>query len=141
MQLSGDWCEFRTEAGIPCGAVTGLTATMQKRIIRWCIACRRSVGQVKDAAAKYYLALRLSLPAGAGMILAANPSTLVNMARAGDQEKESLIRDLHDGTLNPRLEIPGEVRADLESRLRRRHPERASGTGSHRPADRHPVPA
>ena len=59
------------------------------------------------------------------MILAANPSTLVNMARAGDQEKESLIRDFHDGTLNPRLEIPGEVRADLESRLRRRHPERA----------------
>ena len=35
VQMSGDWDEFRTEAGIPCGAVTGLTATMQKRIIRW----------------------------------------------------------------------------------------------------------
>ena len=54
---------------------------------------------MKDPAAKYYLALRLSVPRRVGMIIAANPSTLVNMARAGDQEKESLSRDIRDGTL------------------------------------------
>ncbi|HZT79337.1 MAG TPA: GH3 auxin-responsive promoter family protein, partial [Gemmataceae bacterium] len=62
VQLSSDWDEFRTEAGIPCGAVTGLTATMQKRIIRWLYCVPACVGRVKDAAAKYYVALRLSLP-------------------------------------------------------------------------------
>ncbi len=47
------------------------------------------------------------------MIIAANPSTLINLARAGDQEKESLIRDLHDGTLSPRFDVPADIRAEL----------------------------
>jgi hypothetical protein len=124
VQLSGDWDEFRTEAGIPCGAVTGLTATMQKRIIRWLYCVPASVGKVKDAAAKYYLALRLSLPRRVALIIAANPSTLVQLARAGDAEKESLLRDLRDGTLSPHVNVPADVRAALAPRLRRRHPER-----------------
>src|SRR5262249_1692811 len=86
VQMSGDWQEFKTESGIPCGAVTGLTATMQLRIIRWLYCVPAIVGKVRDPAAKYYLALRLSLPRQVGMIIAANPSTLVSMARAGDQE-------------------------------------------------------
>src|SRR5262249_44547129 len=68
--------------------------------------------------------LRLSLHRKVGMIIAANPSTLVNLARAGDQEKESLIRDLHDGTLSPRFEVPPDVRAALARKSRRRHRER-----------------
>ena len=96
VQMSGDWQEFLTETGIPCGAVTGLTAQMQFRIIRWIYCVPAVVGKVKDPAAKYYLALRLSVPRNPGMVIAANPSTLVNLARAGDHEKESLIRDLHD---------------------------------------------
>ncbi len=124
VQLSSDWDEFRTEAGIPCGAVTGLTATMQKRIIRWLYCVPACVGKVKDAPAKYYLALRLSLSRRVGLVIAANPSTLVQLARAGDAEKESLLRDLRDGTLAPHLDVPAEVRAALAPRLRRRHPER-----------------
>ncbi len=124
VQLSGDWDEFRTEAGIPCGAVTGLTATMQKRIIRWMYCVPACVGKIKDARSKYYLALRLSLPRRVGMVIAANPSTLVQLARAGDAEKESLLRDLRDGTLAGYLDVPSTVRAALASRLRRRHPER-----------------
>ena len=125
VQMSGDWQEFHTSAGIPCGSVTGLTASMQLRIIQWLYCVPASVGTVKDPAAKYYLALRLSLPRRVGMIIAANPSTLVNMARAGDQDKESLVRDLHDGTLCERFAVPAAVRAALSRRLKKRHPERA----------------
>ena len=107
VQMSGDWDEFRTESGIPCGAVTGLTATMQKRIIRWLYCVPGCVGRIKDPPAKYYAVLRLSLPRSVGMIIAANPSTLINLARAGDQEKESLIRDMRDGTLSPTLRHSG----------------------------------
>ncbi len=125
VQLSGDWDEFRTEAGTPCGAITGLTAKMQKRIVRFVYCVPGCVGRVKDSTSKYYLALRLSLPKRVGLVLAANPSTLVQMARLGDQEKESLVRDLYDGTLSPRCEIPDEVRSVVARKLRRRHPERA----------------
>jgi hypothetical protein len=119
VQLSADWDEFRTEAGIPCGSVTGLTATAQKRIIRFIYCVPACVARIKDISAKYYVALRLSLPRRVAMIIAANPSTLINLARAGDQEKEHLIRDLYDGTLKAQLDIPADLRAALAWRIRR----------------------
>ncbi len=118
VQLSGDWEETHTETGVPCGAVTGLTATMQKRVIRWLYCVPPCAGKIKDAASKYYLALRLSMAKRVGMIIAANPSTLINMARTGDQRKQDLIRDLHDGTLSPDLDIPDDVRAQIKGRLK-----------------------
>lgn len=125
VQLSGDWQEMTTPAGIPCGAVTGLTAHMQMKIIRWLYCVPGCVGLIKDPVAKYYLALRLSLPRKVGMIIAANPSTLVNLARLGDQEKESLIRDIRDGSLDKRFELPPAIRAQLERKLAKADPERA----------------
>jgi hypothetical protein len=124
VQMSSDWRESVTEAGIPCGNVTGLTAEMQKRIIRWLYCVPACVGRIKDPAAKNYLALRLSLHRKVGMLIAANPSSLINLARAGDQEKESLLRDLRDGTLNPQFDLPADIRAALAGKLRRRYPER-----------------
>jgi len=125
LQMSGDWQEFYTEKGIPCGAVTGLTAQMQYFFVKWVYCVPSIVGKVKDPAAKYYLALRLSLPRKVGMIIAANPSTLINMARAGDKEKESLLRDIHDGTLSDRFDIPPEVRAAVARKIAKRNPERS----------------
>ncbi len=122
LQMSGDWDEFRTEANVPCGTVTGLTARMQNRLIRWIYTVPACCGQIKNAAAKYYTALRLSLPRRVGMIIAANPSTLINMARLGDQEKESLLRDLRDGTLSDRFDVPAGVRAALTRRITKKHP-------------------
>jgi GH3 auxin-responsive promoter len=119
VQISADWDEYRTEAGIPCGSVTGLTATAQKRIIRYIYCVPACVARIKDVAAKYYVALRLSLPRQVGMIIAANPSTLINLARAGDHDKESLIRDLYDGSLSARVEVPPDIRAALAWRIRR----------------------
>ncbi|HEY7309400.1 MAG TPA: GH3 auxin-responsive promoter family protein [Gemmataceae bacterium] len=124
LQMAGDPDEFRTESGVPCGAVTGLTAKMQKRLIRWLYSVPASVARIKDPRAKYYVVLLLSVPRKVGMIIAANPSTLINLARAGDLEKEALIRDIHDGTLTAHIEIPADIRADLQRRLRK-HPDRA----------------
>ncbi|HEY7422853.1 MAG TPA: GH3 auxin-responsive promoter family protein [Gemmataceae bacterium] len=124
LQMSGDPDEFRTESGVPCGAVTGLTAQIQKRFIRWLYSVPACIARIKDPHAKYYTALLLSVPRKVGMIVAANPSTLINLARAGDQDKETLIRDLHDGTLSPHVEVPADIRAELQRRLRR-HPERS----------------
>jgi hypothetical protein len=119
VQFSGDWEETRTDSGVPCGAVTGLTANMQKRVVRWIYCVPACVGKIEDIAAKYYTVLRLSIPYRVGMIIAANPSTLVNMAKAGDRDKEQLIRDLFDGTLSSNLDIAPEIRRALRFRLHR----------------------
>jgi GH3 auxin-responsive promoter len=118
LQISGDMEEFRTEAGIPCGSLSGLTARAQHRYIRFLYCFPPEAGEIKDADAKHYVALRLSIGRPVGMITAANPSTLVGLARALARHSESLIRDLHDGTLNPELPIPANVRAALAPRLR-----------------------
>jgi hypothetical protein len=124
LQLSSDWNEFQTEAGIPCGSVSGLTAAMQKRVVRWVYCQPPCTSRIKDIAAKYYVALRLSLAKRVGMVIAANPSSLVNLARHGDQEKESLIRDVHDGALSAHVDVPADIRLALARRLRR-NPQRA----------------
>lgn len=119
LQMSSDWCEFRTESGVPCGSVSGLTADMQKWLIRWLYCTPGAVSRIKDHEAKYYTVLRLSMPRPVGLVVAANPSTLVTLARTGDHEKESLIRDIHDGTLSSRFDVAPEIRAALKKRLRR----------------------
>src|SRR5262245_36248189 len=124
VQVCGDWDEMRTEAGTPCGAVTGLTALMQKRIIRWLYCVPACIGQVKDINAKNYLMLRLSMPRPVALVIAANPSTLINLARAGDRDKELLIRDIFDGTLSDRYPLPPEVRRSVAGKIKR-NPERA----------------
>jgi hypothetical protein len=119
LQLAGDPEEFHTEAGIPCGSLSGLTVRAQKRLIRFLYCMPAAASPIKDAAAKYYVALRLSLGRPVGMILAANPSTLAALARTLNDEKESLLRDLRDGTLSDKLPIPPAIRADLAPSLKK----------------------
>jgi hypothetical protein len=125
VQLSGDWQQSHTEAGIPCGSISGFTMQSQCRIVRERYCVPTPLMKIQDASAKYYAALRFSLPWSVGMATAANPSTLINLARLGDAEKENLVRDLADGTLADRFEIPAEVRASVEPLTKLRHPDRA----------------
>ncbi|MEX0586499.1 MAG: GH3 auxin-responsive promoter family protein, partial [Pirellulales bacterium] len=58
-----------------------------------------------------------------GMIVTANPSTLVEFAHRADSQRESLIRDIHDGTLS--CDVPPEIRDLLRRNIGRRRPDRA----------------
>lgn len=118
LQLCGDADEYRSEAGIPCGNLSGFTAQVQKRVMRWLYCVPPATGKVKDAHARTYVAVRSGLPKRVGILMAANPSTLVNLARFMDREKEALIRDVADGTLNPKLDLPAEIRAAIAKRLK-----------------------
>lgn len=118
LQIASDWRESFTAAGIPCGAITGLTASMQNPIVRTTYCMPACGSRVKDIEAKYYLALRFSVHRDLGTIIAANPSTILAMARLGDRERETLIRDFRDGTIAARWDIPGEIRRELRFRGR-----------------------
>lgn len=121
LQLAGDADEYRTDANIPCGNLSGFTAQVQRKLMRWMYVIPPSTGKIKDAHARTYVALRFALPKKLGMLMSANPSTLVNLARFMDHEKENLIRDIADGTLNPKLDIPAEIRALLTQKLKPKH--------------------
>jgi hypothetical protein len=120
LQLAGDPAEFHTEAGIPCGSLSGLTTVMQKRFIRFLYVMPAAANPVTDSAAKHYIALRLGLCRPVGVLTTANPSTLVALARVLEQRADDLLRDITDGTLNAHLPLPAGVRESLQPYLKRK---------------------
>jgi hypothetical protein len=121
LQIASDWRESFSPAGIPCGAITGLTAHMQTRLVRTQYCMPAIASRIKDIESKYYTALRFSIHRNLGTIIAANPSTILAIARLGDREKQTLIRDLADGTLDRKWEVPADIRQQLHHKIRRRH--------------------
>lgn len=120
LQLVSNWKELTTPGGIPCGAITGLTAAMQNPLVRAAYCMPPATMEIKDVEAKYYTALRLSAYHDLGAIFAANPATVLGIARLGEREAETLIRDLRDGTLDERFAVPGSVREALRRRIGRK---------------------
>ncbi len=118
VQMVGDPDEFRTSANIPCGNLTGFTAKVQMKLIRRLYAVPHETGKIKDSLAKQYVALRFAMGRNVSQFMAANPSTLVQLARTLDAQREGLLKDLHDGTLRADLDIPADVRAALAPRLK-----------------------
>ncbi len=142
LQLSSDWRESFTPAGIPCGAITGLTTSIQNPMVRITYCMPVAACRIKDVASKYYVALRMSVHRDLGTTIAANPSTILGIARLGDQEKETLIRDYYNGTIDPKWQIPQDVRDAMKLRVRIKRPTTAkrlegiiNRTGHLRPRD------
>jgi len=119
LQITSSPIESTSPAGIPCGAISGLLAGTQKRIVRRMYPVSPRVMAIEDPAAKYYTILRLSAPEDVALISTANPSSVIKLLTTGEQHAERLLRDLHDGTLTP----PGNLPEGLADRLHlRKHP-------------------
>jgi hypothetical protein len=124
LQLTSDWQQFRAPCGAPCGQISGLAATTRPRVARKMFLPPPVANQIHDPAAKHYAALRFALAESrVGMIITANPSTLVEFARRANEQCESLIRDLYNGTLS--CNAPAHVRRALANRIAKRDPARA----------------
>lgn len=121
LQMASDWCERRTPVGIPCGAITGLTAKMQSPLVRITYCLPVEAARIKSIEAKYYVALRMSAYRDLGCLIAANPSTILSIVKLGDREKETLIRDIAQGTIDPKWDIPGDILDSFRWRWRIKH--------------------
>jgi len=134
LQVASPMDEHYTQAGIPCGAITGLTARTQKRLVRRYYATPQQTAYIGDAVARYYTIMRFAIARDVAWLIAANPSTLLRLAESADAHKETLIRDLADGTLTPPGQIAPELLADLRRLCR---PDRSRARQLERLAERH----
>ena len=126
VQFSSDYDRFRAPGGTPCGNISGLVAAMQKPIVRTMYSVPGSVAKIADPAAKNYTAMRLALAdPHVALITTANPATLIHLAKLADLDRDELIRDIADGTLSSRYDIPIKVRQKLRWRIFRRNRGRA----------------
>lgn len=118
VQVTSRMDESRTTGGIPCGAITGLMALTQKRLVRKYYVTPPCIARIEDPQAKYYTIMRLAVAGDAAFLITASPATQLKLARTADAQRDRLIRDIHDGTLRDDIDVPGEVRAELRTRLK-----------------------
>ncbi len=118
LQSTGRFDAERTRAGIPVGAITGLLARTQKRIVRRFYVGRPEIAALEPPEARYYTLMRFGICQDVAFAITANPSTLIQMARVADEYSETLIRDVHDGTLSAELVPDVKLRRVLSEALR-----------------------
>ncbi len=136
VQISSSHQKTRTADGTPCGNISGLVAAMQKRVVRSLYTIPAAVAEVADAEAKRYTILRLALAdPWVGMIITANPGTLLQLAEFANAHAELLIRDIRNGGISG-VDLPTSLRCDFKSRLR---PDVRRATQLQNVMDRHGV--
>ncbi|MBQ11649.1 MAG: auxin-responsive protein [Planctomyces sp.] len=112
--------QFHTEGGTPCGNISGLAVAMQSKFVRRMYSIPFAVARIKDPDAKYYAALRCAVADdNVGMVTTANPSTLLQVARFADANRDTLIRDIADGTLSGEFDISDDIRTALAPAIKR----------------------
>lgn len=117
VQVTSPMDEQRTSGGYPCGAITGLMAATQKKLVLRYYVAPLCVANICDTLAKRYTIMRLAMPADVAWIVTASPATVLQLAKTGEENAESIIRDVYEGTLSAAMSIPGTIREALAPRL------------------------
>ena len=117
-QLSSPLDDYFTAAGIPCGAISGMTAKMPNWLARSYYSVPQDATYIKDTPSRYYAAIRIAAEQDVGLIVTASPATLIGMAKSVQQRSEELLRDIHDGSLSEKCQIASDLRQNLCRKLK-----------------------
>jgi hypothetical protein len=117
LQVSSPMNDHAAPSGVSCGAITGLLAATQKRLVRRYYTSPAAIAGISDAVAKYYTIMRLAVPRNVAWAVTANPATLLLLAKTADEHREKLIKDTFDGTLCSSMAVEGPIRIALQPRL------------------------
>ncbi|HEX9787444.1 MAG TPA: GH3 auxin-responsive promoter family protein, partial [Candidatus Binatia bacterium] len=109
--------EGRTAGGLPFGAASGLIYKSSPSWIQNAYAVPYEISEVKDFEAKYYLTMRLALERDVTFFGTPNPSTILKLVESVNRNKHEIIKDIGDGTITARCNLPPELRAALAGRL------------------------
>jgi hypothetical protein len=109
--------EGKTPAGIPFGAASGLIYQSSPRWLQNAFVAPYEVSQIEDFEAKYYLIMRLALEQDISFFGTPNPSTILRLVESADRFKDQIIKDIRDGTIDSRWNLPTEIYDQLICRL------------------------
>jgi len=125
LQISGPETVDVTPSGMPIGMISAVTARFQSPLVRSFYVGPIDIANIVDPLAHYYTILRLSIGTNVGFITTITPANLIRLAEVGDQCREALIRDLHEGTLRHDLNIPEDIRRKINGAIKIKRPGRA----------------
>ncbi|MGE5195267.1 MAG: GH3 auxin-responsive promoter family protein [Deltaproteobacteria bacterium] len=125
LQIIGPANLGRSPSGLSIGMISSVAIRYQNPVLKSFYAVPFELCDVGDPTAKYYTMLRFAVVDPVGFICAITPANLLRLATTGNEHRESLIRDLHDGTLRNDLDLPPEFRNRHQRTIGVRRPERA----------------
>ncbi len=109
--------EGHTAGNVAFGAASGLIYQSSPSWIKNAYAVPYEIAEVNDFESKYYLTMRLALEHNITFLGTPNPSTILKLVESADRHKDEIIKDIRDGTIAQRCNLPPKVRAVLGSRL------------------------
>ncbi len=110
--------ETHAPCGIPCGAESGHAYRNMPAAMKNLYSCPYEVFEIKDYTAKYYLLMRIAAEQSVSLIVTCNPSTILLLAQRLKEFSMEIIRDIHDGKINPRFSLSDPMIAILAPTLR-----------------------
>lgn len=119
VQISSPMNESTSPTGLPCGAISGLLAATQKKIVRRVYAVPPQVSAITDPLTKYYTILRCGLGHDVAFVTTANPSSTIKLFETGQTYAQQLIRDVADGEIRPPTSLDPAVKNQLRFRPNR----------------------
>jgi hypothetical protein len=109
--------EGKTPGGIPFGAASGLIYQSSPRWLQNAFVTPYEVSQIKDFEAKYYVIMRLALEQDISFFGTPNPSTILRLVESANRFKDEIIKDIRDGTIDSRWNLPTAIGDQLISGL------------------------
>lgn len=103
----------KTPGGIEYGSLSGRVSLQSPASLRRRYALPYAIARIRDPESKQYASMRLAMTQNVTFLFSTNPATVLSMVETGERRREELLRDIHDGSLSPSLNLPEGVREDL----------------------------
>jgi hypothetical protein len=95
---------------VPYGSVSGNLYFRLPKFVRQAYSCTYDVYHIEDLQSRFYTMLRFALERNCSFAVTGNPAGLRQIFEMADKMAELLIKDIHDGTLSSRFNVPMHVR-------------------------------
>lgn len=121
----GKQIEGYTPDGTIYGSVSGFTQRRCPGFIRKMYVSPSEVFNIDDYSARNYAIMRMGIERNVTLVVAANPSTMVEMQHNVDKWWDEYVKDIENGTMSEKVEIPDDIREACRPYLKP-NPERAA---------------
>lgn len=119
LAIVGPAVEGFTEDGTPMGSISGYTQATANAILRKRLAIPDYITDIHDYTARYYTMMRIIVEMkDLSVLVTANPSTVLELLKNGDEYFGEYINDIEHGTLSSKFDIPDDIREKLCKRFK-----------------------
>ncbi|MCQ2176245.1 MAG: GH3 auxin-responsive promoter family protein [Bacteroidales bacterium] len=110
VSVVGKQIEGYTPDGTIYGSVSGFTQARCPGFVRNLYASPSDIFNIDDYTARNYAIMRMGIERNVTLVVAANPSTMVEMQHNVDVWWDEYIKDIENGTLSDKVSIPDDIR-------------------------------